>query len=77
MTKRASLDKQRKAVVSQMGEYEQQGLHPSDSFVALSLLAEKVQDITAKDFKVYCAVVSGLYQGVRPITKIVAVAICA
>ena len=66
MTKRASLDKQRKAVVRQMGESEQQGCHPSDSFVALSLLAEQAKDITAKDFKVYCTVVSGLYQGVRP-----------
>lgn len=64
MTRRASLDKQRKAIVEQMSEHERQGLHPSDSFVALSVLAEQARNITAQDFQGYCAVISGLYKGV-------------
>ena len=64
MARRASLDKQRKAIVEQIGELEQQGLHPSDSFVALSVLTEQAHNITAKDFQAYCAVISGLYKGV-------------
>lgn len=70
MTKRASLDKQRKAVVKEMGEFEQQGLHPSESLVALSDLAEQVRDITAQDFQAYCAVISGFYQGVTNVHTI-------
>ena len=65
MTKRASLDEQRKAVVEEMGRYEQQCLHPADTVVALSALAEQIRDISAQDFKAYCAVISGFYQGVR------------
>lgn len=65
MTKRASLDEQRKAVVEEMGRIERQCLHPSDSLIALSALAEQIRDISAQDFQAYCAVISGLYQGVR------------
>ena len=64
LTRRTSLDKQRKAIIEQMGEHERQGLHPSDSFVALSVLTEQAHNITAQDFQAYCAVISGLYKGV-------------
>ena len=67
MTRRASLDKQRKAIVERMGAHEQQGFHPADGLVALSVLAEQAQDVTAQDFQAYCTVLSALYQGVMRI----------
>ncbi len=48
-----------------MSAIELQDAHPSDSFVALSALASKVQQITAQDFKIHSQITKGTFCGVR------------
>ena len=66
-TKRRQLETQRKAIVSQMADVELQDVHPSDSFVSLSVLASRVQHTTTQLWRVYYQVLQATYRGVRPL----------